>query len=269
MLWKKDETSNVYIDIFAAINPDSPFTKLYMEKFEEFNAREYENRADRSEHQKVSHMARSHREKGENLFAEKKYVDAMQAFNVSMLFSPSDEMGLAHANRSACFLHLNMPIQCLIDVELAKRVNCPQHLMRTLDDNAAKCHKLRERNVQPTLFAMSEPALSFAEHGKFAGVADCLEIQKNDKFGQHVVTTRDLEIGQTILVEHPFSIAPQKCCGQQHSDRCFYCFNKFKISSRVRIAMPDFIATNDAWKKHFTRPIAIWKQMGIARENLI
>lgn len=229
MLWKKDESSTGYIDIFAAINPDTPFAKMYMEKAEEFHAREYKNRVNRSEYQKTPHFAMSHRERGKQLFVEKEFVGAMQAFNVAMLFSPrrSDEMALAFANRSACFLHLNMPNECLTDIELAKQSNYPQNLLHKLNDRTTKCHTLKEKNVKPALYAMGEPVLSFAEHGTFAGVADCLEIQRNDEFGQHVVTTRDLEIGQTILVEHPFSIVPRKCCGQ-YFDRCFYCFKKFK-----------------------------------------
>lgn len=228
MLWKK-ERDGCYIDIFAAINPDSPITKLYMEKYIEFNAREYENRENRSEYQKIPFTAKSHCERGKQLFAEEKYVDAMQAFNAALIFSPYryEEMAFAYANRSACFLHLNMPNECLVDVAWAKISNYPRHLMQNLDDIAAAGRVLKEKNIKPTPFAMAEPALSFAENEKFGGVADCLEIRRNGKFGHHVVTTCDLEIGQTILVEHPFSIAPRKCCGQ-HFDRCFYCCSKFK-----------------------------------------
>lgn len=254
MLWKKQESPNSssYIDIFAAINPDVPLTKLYMAKYEEMSARDYENRASRFEYQKNEFLATSRREAGKKLYAERKYVEAMQEFNITLLSAPrwSDEIGLAYANRSACFFQLNMFQECLADIKMAKRSNYPVHLMNKLDARASKCEALKGANVKSVLFSPCKPSLSFEEHDKFAGVANCLEIRKNDEFGRHVVATSDLKIGQTILIEQPFSIVPQKCCGN-YFDRCFHCFGKLKNFITCENCITGFYCNEDCMRNDF------------------
>lgn len=51
------------------------------------------------------------------------------------------------------------------------------------------------------LLSIREPCLDFDEHEKYAGIANCLEIDYNERYGRHIITTHDLKIGQTIIVE--------------------------------------------------------------------
>lgn len=52
-----------------------------------------------------------------------------------------------------------------------------------------------------------------------------MKIEKNDKFGHHVVTTLDLDVGQTILIEQPYSIAHTESESKRR-DRCLHCFKE-------------------------------------------
>lgn len=82
-------------------------------------------------------------------------------------------------------------------------------------------------NMNSTLkrFSPREPILSFEQHTQFTGVANCLEIQKNDEFGYHVIATRDLHVGQTVLVEPSYAIT--KSLTYEHN-RCWNCYKNLQ-----------------------------------------
>lgn len=228
MLWSKEDTaSSSYVDIFTQPNDDQ-LSPEETNTRNEADDRDFQKRSKRFD-QKFEQYAEECRDEGKKLFAQKDFITAMQEFNRCLMFarSGSQEISLALANRSACFYHLNMPDECLHDIELAKASNYPTHLQTKLDDRASRCQALKNQNVEPNHCVIREPALSFCEHQRYAGVADCLKIQQNDEFGQHIRTICDLDIGQTVLVEPPFSIVPTKF-SIQNRDRCFYCFNQLK-----------------------------------------
>lgn len=189
--------------------------------------------------------AKKLRDKGNDLYSKKKYHDAMAYYNQSISYAENDSeaLALAYANRSNCFLNLNLFQECLIDIERA-RIGYPSARMTKLDNREKKCMDLM--NKIGNVSHVREPELSFDENGMHAGVADCLKIEKNPKFGRHVVTTRDLKIGQTILVENPFAfkhepikpdhstmhdpfvdksrIIQHERTGENTFGRCMYCY---------------------------------------------
>lgn len=224
ILWQKEKSSvsNLYIDIFDIRGHElggGDITSVINNLFESCKSKEY---------QKSNVLAQKAREQGKTLFKEGKYIEAMNKFNrcVSGAENGTSEMGMAYANRSACFLNLNMPEECLIDIEMANNSNYPEELMPKLDERAAKCKSLmKDEQFKWDQFSAREPKLSFAEHSKFAGVADCLKVKKNEKFGRHIVTSCDLKIGQTILVENPYSIIINRAYSNGRM-RCLYCFKE-------------------------------------------
>lgn len=226
MLWSKEETANdSYVDIFTQLDGNQWSTEATSTSRNEADDREFDQRSKRF-NQKFEQYAEECRDEGKSLFGKKNYIKAMQEFNRCLMFARpgSQEISMALANRSACFFYLNMPNECLIDIEMAKASNYPAYLRHKLDDRAAKCHTLLNENVQSVI---REPALSFWAHEQYDGVADCLKIQANDEFGHHIRTICDLDIGQIILIEQPFSIVPTKF-SIQNRDRCFYCFSQLK-----------------------------------------
>lgn len=228
ILWKKDELqdSAVYIELFA----DRGYEIHTLTKY--FDVEDPDEYADKSAKiwihcldSKRDVKAEAHRMEGKKLFTQGKYFDAMKEFNIALRFAQnfSDEVGLAYANRSSCFFFLNMFDECLVDIELAKDSRYPVYLTEKLNERIRICNLVMLNN-QRIPKRLREPLLSFKEHKEFPGAAECLEIRKNDKYGQHIVTTRDLEIGQTILVEEPYSITTFS--ESKGRDRCMHCFKE-------------------------------------------
>lgn len=221
ILWKKSKSrdSDIFIDIFKIkshvihLSPIEAQLEIVKSCVQ----------------QKSDSEAKLFREEGKELFADEKYANAMKKFNHSLRLAQNDseEVGLAYANRSSCFFHMKMLEECMVDLKLAKKTNYPSHLMPKLEKRIVQCTVLLKDEKYKTQFELREPTLSFSEHKKFAGVADCLEIWTDDAFGRHIITTRDLEVGQTILTERPFSIVPTKYMNQGR-DRCVHCFKEFK-----------------------------------------
>lgn len=163
------------------------------------------------------------RKQGNELFQAKNWTDAIEAYNKSIRFAinGSENLGLAYANRSACFLHLKLYDKCLANIELARKANYAQKLVHKLDEREAACLKLiedaDEANVKVT------PELSFAPNKKFPGLANILEIRSNDEFGKHIVTKRDIDVGKIVMLENAFGFGADinvltvcKTCAKQN-----------------------------------------------------
>lgn len=86
------------------------------------------------------------REKANEAYKTGKYSKALRGYNLAIMFAPinSEELGLAHGNRSALFLQINEPHSTLKDIELA--LNCPH------SDNL-KCKLLDRRRKSNDLIS--------------------------------------------------------------------------------------------------------------------
>lgn len=217
ILWKKEQQRNtdLYVDIFAIRN-DEIFTNGTDDLINlAFSIAESESENDK----KIADWAR---ESGKQHFRDGNYIDAMNKFNCTLSFAKKEtaDMGFAYGNRSACFFEMNMFDECLRDIEMAKKSNYPRNQLNKLELRAAKCRKfMNDTDFMLTLPKIREPKLSFNDHAKFAGVADCLKLQENVEYGRQVITTCDLKIGQTILMEKPYAIIPKRS-----NFRCINCF---------------------------------------------
>lgn len=219
-LWHRTKKNGLYIDLTtvsgqALVSFDADGTVDYL--FQEAKSPQY---------QRNNSLAELVREQGKLLFAQANYVEAIHKFNLSLksAANDSDEIALAYANRSACFLHLDLIEECLVDICLAKKANYPTHLMHKLEKRSVKCtNMLIDEEFKENRFIPRKFSLSYEEHSEFVGAAACLEIWKSLEFGHHVVTTSDLKVGDTILVETPYSII-RKRMYKSSRDRCMHCF---------------------------------------------
>lgn len=230
ILWKKRESidSDLFIELFAGRGYDIHADIKY---YEAADVDEYSDATSNiwlhCSDSKRNEAAKAHREEGKRFFAEGKYFEAMKEFNnaLKLAENESEELGFAYANRSSCFFYLNFLEECMTDIELATHSNYPEHLLHKLEDCVKKCTQL-VRILEPNSNKFREPELSFQEHDEFPGVADCLDIRQNNTFGRHVVTQRDLKIGQTILVEPAYSIVPYS--KSECRSRCAHCFKEYR-----------------------------------------
>lgn len=230
VLWKKDGFgSDLYIELFTGRGylMHMNIGKVDIKEVFDYPGQPYKTSLHLKD-SKDDEESTKEREEGNKLFDKKEYFGAMIKFNNAIRLAPnnSNELGLAYANRSSCFFHLKMFDECLVDIELAKKSNYPADLLYKLNDRVSKVnYLLASKQIKKNGHRPHEPVLSFNEQKDFPGVAECLTIEKNNKFGHHVVTTQDLFVGQTILVEQPYSIA-HTASESKRRDRCMYCFKE-------------------------------------------
>lgn len=133
---------------------------------------------------------------------------AMKSYNHALRFAETgtDNTSFAYANRAICFLKMQKYCECLIDIDLAIEANYPQQLMSKLLNRKAECQKLIGLGFSVKFISKPfTPELSFTSNEKFPCMADVLEIKRNEEFGRHIVATKGIDVGQTILVEKPFT----------------------------------------------------------------
>lgn len=249
ILWKKTETedSNVYIDIFKIpgycmnIVDMKELINSYYRIVQVYTVKKHDK------------MAQDMREQGKRDYEEKNYFLAMKSFNDALLNAPkkSMETGLNYANRSSVYFNLKMLEECLLDIELARKSNYPENLIHKLDSRITKVQSLmNNEEYVSTIFTPSVPTLNFTEHKMFRGVADCLKIEKNEEFGRHVITTCDLKIGQTILVEQPYAISPARR-DMNGRDRCRHCFKDRMNFIPCKACIGALFCNDDCMEKSF------------------
>lgn len=194
VLWKKESTSKnaCYIDLLFNRTADDFDYKFSKSMCENMN-------------KKSDIKSIGLRMQGNQQFKEKKWREAMELYNQSLRYATdaSENISLAYANRSVCFLQLQKYDQCLADIELAEKANYPERLMHKLDERKAKCLKLMideptKAEEKVTL------ALSFDANVKFPCLANAIKVQHSEKFGKSIVATRDINVGQIVLVEEMF-----------------------------------------------------------------
>lgn len=192
MLWQKEETG-IYVNIFVDNFPGSMKTSYNVARSRGFNKPK----------PKCDETAIEHRKIGNKLFKEQNWLLAIERYNESLSFAEigSDTVGLAYANRAACFRRLHMYYKCLVDIELTKRANYPERLMEKLKEREAECWDVMKRERKNVELC---PKLSCEPHKKIPCMSNVLEIERNDEFGRHIKAKSDITVGQVVLVEEAF-----------------------------------------------------------------
>lgn len=109
LLWKKERSSGEFVDIFKNVSPmDELSWKMRIAVGVSLS-------------KKKNETSTFHRESGNKEMQESHFYVAMWYYNVSLCFAEigTDNVSLAYANRSLCFLKLKMYDKCLKDIELA------------------------------------------------------------------------------------------------------------------------------------------------------
>lgn len=125
MLWKKESNrrsargNEMYIDLFES--PSSVDRQYQLNIMDQIMYNSI------GEFRKNDETAKLFRMKGNEYFNEHEFIAAMELYNKSLCFAEKDSqtIGLAYANRSTCFLKMNMFRKCLGDIELAEKNKYP------------------------------------------------------------------------------------------------------------------------------------------------
>lgn len=198
--WKKESNSNdaVYVDLMGWHNQiiGTAFGQILAHK---------------SASGKNNTKSTELRLLGNKQFQEKNWQNAMEFYNQSLRFACDDteNVSLSYANRSACFLFMEMYDRCMIDIGLAKKANYPQRLMHKLIEREATCLKLIEESPQKD--EKLEPVLDFVANNQFPDMANVVEIRNSDEFGTHLMANSDIGVGKIILMDKAFVFDATQC----------------------------------------------------------
>lgn len=208
LLWHKEsnDAGSLYIDIFKDISVDfrESVSVSVTAKSKNFHRITKNNE-----------LSKAYREQGNVQFQERKWFEAMQLYNASLCFAENDSenVSLAYADRSTCFLRLRQYEKCLADIELAKKARHPEHLIQKLSKRRADCLKLMKTDDRGEEIAAK---LSYKDDENFPGMASVLKIEYNDEFGRYISAKCDIPAGKTVLV-HESAVPPShglqfNCC---------------------------------------------------------
>ncbi|XP_043482677.1 SET and MYND domain-containing protein 4-like [Leptopilina heterotoma] len=192
------------------------------------------------------------RNEGNQIFTSKiidanDYIKAWELYSKSIAFAEnnSEELALAFANRSAVLVRLEKYSDALKDIEMALKLNYPEHLRGKLLIRKTEClaflndpqlmsvydeclfwlDKMNLDNSRREIFEnklINAKKISMKNGSNQINSYPCvpmivgqeeipcatsaLAVKFNDTFGRHVVTTRDIEPGEILAVEKPYSM---------------------------------------------------------------
>lgn len=160
--------------------------------------------------EKSDRIAESCRTRGNKLYSNKQFLDALEAYNQSLSFAESGEQkGLSYANRSAVYYELELFDNCLKNIQLAKQNKYPDKKMKKLDNRKDLC--LEKINNTYIVNKMNIPVgaeflkLTAEPNQNLPFIANCLQLKSDEKFGRYITTNKDLNPGDIVCVEEPFS----------------------------------------------------------------
>lgn len=156
---------------------------------------------------------------GNEKFRQEKWMVAMSSYNWSLCFAEnnSENVGLAFANRSACFFHMKMYDEVLVDIELAKQWQVPDHLLPKLNQRKRDSENLYR--MQSRQCSYRTPKLAYPASKNWPCMADVVEIRTNNEFGRHMVAKCDIPAGKIILIEKNYFMIKN-----DNEPLCYTCF---------------------------------------------
>lgn len=166
-----------------------------------------------------------YRTAGNDLFDKrtmKDYLKALKYYNLAICFatSNSETLCLAYADRSAVFFELFMFEDCVENIKLVKEIDkYPAHLRDELNSRETACKTIMGIE-DPYNYQWIEPKLSFPRHEKVPYIANCLELRQNKQFGNHVVTNRDLKVGDIVGIVEPYVTAQAERYQHERCENC-------------------------------------------------
>lgn len=198
MLWEKETIKGERV--FAKLrskNEQKSFSEAFVEKVIECTLKKCIA--------KNNSLALKSRQQGNELFRNGLYKEAIGVFNQTLPYveNGTEDLGICYANRSACFFKMKQYKLCLADIALAKKNKYPARLMPKLENRKIECEKLLAADGDDSAKQL-EPTLSFDADEKMPCFAKGLDVKFSENYGNHIVTNRALEIGQTVIVERAF-----------------------------------------------------------------
>lgn len=164
------------------------------------------------------------RKEGNQFYKEKKFFNALLKYNESLCFTKSktEHAAFVFANRSAVYFEMKLYEKSLNNIELAIHNHYPESSMDVLTSRREKCLR-GQKNLQVPKNNVFR--LSSKENKKLSNIVNCLKLCENEKYGRHMVTTKQLAVGDIIVIEKPFACVPIKKTNSEKFQRCNSCLS--------------------------------------------
>ncbi len=183
MLWTRELDSTIYTDLLNNKKYSVDFLSLNLKK-----------------NMSLSELARL---EGNKKYSHNDIKGAMVLYNKSICFAEtnSENLRLAYANRSMCFLKMNLYDECLADIGLAEGIGCPGPTLKKLQCRKEKCIQMVELRSHSTAY---EPQSTFETNDLEPYTSSALKIEHSQQYGRMFTCANDINIGETILVEETY-----------------------------------------------------------------
>lgn len=179
---------------------------------------------------KTESLADSFYANGNRLFAQKQYFQALESYNRSLCHAKPNSVNKVKgfAGRSAVYFEMKHYAHSLENIRLA-RIQSDFTESNSLDEREIRC--MEQLRHGSTTNSDDKFNLSYTPHPRIPHLADCLELNENDKFGRYITTNRDLKPGDVIATEEPLlkfiDLGALKLYKYQ---RCFNCFKSNNLN---------------------------------------
>jgi len=163
---------------------------------------------------------------GNELYVKSEYKDALIEYNRALCNAESDELkSLLYGNRSAIYFEVKRYGLCLANIQLAIEHGYPHDKLEKLHARAAKCKELISAgsDVNKDDQKVAEFfKLSYKRHPKIPFIIDGIELKTSEKYGNYLITNRDLITGDIIAIE-PFLTKFASLSIERSYERCAFC----------------------------------------------
>lgn len=150
------------------------------------------------------------------------FLIALKFYNKAICFAPnnSENLCIAYANRSAVYFQMEMFEECLVNINMVYKINnYPNNLWDKLKQRENKCKAIISED-NPYDDEWKEPKLNFPPHDNVPYIANCLEMRRNQQYGNHIVTNRDLKVGEIVGILKPFCTATARRYQYERCENC-------------------------------------------------
>lgn len=150
-------------------------------------------------------LSNSFRSDGNDKFARKLFRQAIVDYNQSLCHAETDSCkSLAYSNRSAVYFEVRKYKLCLENIQLAREFDYPEKKSEKLHDRERKCENLLK--LADTSEKSNEKffSLSYESHETIPFIVAGIELRSSEKYGNYLITKRDLKTGDVIAIEEPF-----------------------------------------------------------------
>jgi len=165
------------------------------------------------------------RDQGNQHCQQRNFIEALKCYNEALCYVQdinSREAAFCFANRSLVYMHLELPQQCLENIELARNAGYPANKLEKLNDRKERCNEMiAAAQIDPAdarlidFFKLSYPA-----HENAPFLANCVEMRENERYGRCLHATQDLKPGDVIAVVEP---AMKSLIKKGFYERCTNC----------------------------------------------